>query len=145
VARDGVPAEDCAPPPTRGGGLEVGVVRYPTASNLDELKPLEQVANVSWIGSAEEIDGPLLVLLPGSKHVAADLDWLRATGIAGRVVARAAAGRPVLGICGGLQMLGSVIVDPAGVDGTRTGLGLLGVATEFSADKRTEDTRLVFE
>ena len=83
------------------------IVRYPTASNLDEFKPLEQVAARDLGRSAQTSSTTLsLVVLPGSKHVAADLDWLRETGLAARIKAHAAAGRPVLGICGGLQMLG---------------------------------------
>lgn len=139
----GLPDEDgAATPRPRPDGFTVGVVRYPTASNLDELKRLEQVADVTWIGRAEDVDRPALVILPGSKHVAADLDWLRDTGIATRIVARADAGRPVLGICGGLQMLGGEIRDAAGVDGTRRGLGLLPVTTVFGAAKRVDVGRL---
>lgn len=142
-ADHGLPDEDGAATPTAPvAGVRVGVIRYPTASNLDELKLLEQVAEVTWIGRAEEVEAPSLVILPGSKHVAADLDWLRATGIAARVVARAAEGRPVLGICGGLQMLGEEIVDRAGIDGTRAGLGLLPVITELGAEKRVERSML---
>ncbi|MFN8223826.1 MAG: cobyric acid synthase [Gaiellales bacterium] len=141
----GLPDEDGAATPTAPvAGVSVGVVRYPTASNLDELKLLEQVAAVSWIGRPEEVDDPTLLVLPGSKHVAADLDWLRATGIAARIVARAAAGKPVLGICGGLQMLGGTISDPDGVDGERDGLGLLPVSTAFAAEKRTAMVRVRF-
>ena len=124
----GLPDEDgAATPDPTPSGRRVGVVRYPTASNLDEFKLLEQVADVSWVGASDSLAPFDLVVLPGSKHVAADLDWLRASGRAAEIVAHAAAGRPVLGICGGLQMLGEQVSDPVGVDGTRRGLGLLPI------------------
>jgi adenosylcobyric acid synthase len=119
-------------------------VRYPTSSNLDEFKSLEQVADVRWIGSPEEVDACELVVLPGSKAVAADLDWLRRSGVAAALVPRARAGKPVLGICGGLQLLGKRISDPDGVDGSRDGLGLLDVETVFRAVKRTGRGEVVF-
>ena len=58
----------------------VAVLRYPTASNLDEFKPLEQVARRALGRRPADLDGAELVVLPGSKHVAADLAWLRSAG-----------------------------------------------------------------
>jgi adenosylcobyric acid synthase len=86
-----------------------------------------------------------LLVLPGSKHVAADLAWLARSGLAELVRARARRGRRVLGICGGLQMLGERIEDPAGVDGAAAGLGLLPLRTMFSSSKRTEHTSTRFK
>jgi adenosylcobyric acid synthase len=122
-------------------GRVVAVVRYPTASNLDELKPLEQVAHVRWARRAEDLDGADLVVLPGSKHVAADLAWLRTTGIA-QAVARSDV--PLIGICGGLQMLGCDLRDDGGVDGDSQGLGLLPVHTVFRTQKRVGRVRVEF-
>src|SRR5260370_12031762 len=116
----------------------VVVVRYPTASNLDEFKHLEQVADVQWADRAEDLDRGDFVILPGSKHVAADLSWLVRTGIADAVKRRARAGKPVLGICGGMQMLGQRVEDKAGVDGTGAGLGLLPLRTTFTATKHPD-------
>ena len=124
------------------GGLQVAVVRYPTASNLDELKQLEQVARVRWAQEPRALEGADLVVLPGSKHVAADLAWLRRTGLAD-AIARTDA--PLLGICGGMQMLGRELRDDAGVDGTADGLGLLSLRTSFGAAKTTRRTRVTFE
>ena len=138
----GLPDEDGAAPPPRAGTPrpEVAVVRYPTASNLDEFKPLEQVADVVWARSPHELDGADLVVLPGSKRVAGDLAWLRRTGLDGALAGRVRAGRRVLGICGGLQLLGEAIEDPAGVDGGGRGLGLLPLTTVFSHEKLTRHT-----
>jgi adenosylcobyric acid synthase len=135
-----LPDEDGAtlgPRSEEAARLHVAVVRYPTASNLDELKPLEQVAHVRWATAAWHVEAADLAVLPGSKHVAADLAWLRRTGLADAVARRAALGRPVLGICGGLQMLGMRVEDPAGVDGEAEGLGLLPLVTGFDREKIT--------
>jgi adenosylcobyric acid synthase len=141
----GLPDEDGASLGSpRAGVPAVGVVRYPTASNLDEFKALDQMGALRWIRSAQQIDSVELIVLPGSKHVAADLSWLRRTGLADALRRRAASGQPVLGICGGLQMLGKSIRDEAGVDGTAEGLGLLGIETTFLFDKRTERTSTRF-
>jgi adenosylcobyric acid synthase len=141
----GLPDEDgAAPPPRRPGAPRVAAVRYPTASNLDELKPLEQVAELVWARRPDDLDGVDLVVLPGSKHVAADLVWLRERGLAGAIEVAARRGTRVLGICGGLQMLGEAIADPAGVDGNAMGMGLLPVQTTFGRTKRTECVEVVF-
>jgi adenosylcobyric acid synthase len=142
----GLPDEDevaVAPPAPREA--MVAIVRYPTASNLDEFRLLEQVAEVRWVDRPESLQPqPQLVVMPGSKHVAGDLDWLRRTGIAEALQLWAGEGRPVLGICGGMQMLGERIDDDAGVDGTAKGLGLLPIASSFAAGKRTERTSARF-
>lgn len=141
----GLPDEDGAARPGQvEDGREVAVVRYPTASNLDELKALEQVADVRWAGAAREIDGADLVVLPGSKHVAADLAWLARSDLAAAIRARVASGLPVLAICGGMQMLGEWIEDGASVDGSAQGLGLLPIATTFARAKRAERTATRF-
>jgi adenosylcobyric acid synthase len=83
-----------------------------------------------------EIADADLVVLPGSKATVSDLAWLRETGLAGVVLAHAAAGRPVLGICGGFQMLGRAIHDDVeSRRGTVRGLGLLPVDVTFAGRK----------
>lgn len=141
----GLPDEDgAAPPPGRSGSPRVAAVRYPTASNLDELKPLEQVAELVWARRADDLYGADLVVLPGSKRVSADLAWLREQGLGEAVVAAARRGTRVLGICGGLQMLGGEIVDAGGVDGDAVGLALLPVKTTFERTKRIESVEVTF-
>jgi adenosylcobyric acid synthase len=134
----GLPDEDGAAKPTlRGGRPLVAIVRYPTASNLDEFRVLEQVADVQWAQQPNELDAADLIVLPGSKHIAADLGWLRQRGFDEDLRKRAEAGARVLGICGGLQLLGKEFVDTGGVDGSGHALGLLPLITTFAADKRT--------
>src|SRR5262249_8002050 len=82
--------------------------------------------------------------LPGSKSTIADLAWLRATGLADSIMDARRAGTPVVGICGGFQMLGRSLADPQQVESSvtqSTGLGLLDLSTTFGAEKRTEQVR----
>jgi adenosylcobyric acid synthase len=136
-----LPDEDgAAEPRQRGTRPLISVIRYPTASNLDEFRVLEDVADVFWARRPHQLAHADLVVLPGSKHVAADLDWLVAREFPSALRRRAAAGAPILGICGGLQMLGRAIFDTGGVDGTRIGLGLLDISTSFACEKVTRRT-----
>jgi adenosylcobyric acid synthase len=141
----GLPDEDGAHEPrVSGGRARVAVVRYPTASNLDEFRTLEQVADVVWAREPRDLDDADLVVLPGSKHVAADRAWLRDRRFDEPLRARAAAGSRILGICGGLQILGERFDDRAGVDGNGHGLGLLPLRTVFRGEKRTRRTTAAF-
>ena len=136
-----------------GGGATrvVAIVAYPHLSNLDEFQPLRQVPGLRliWARSAAELHGVDWIVLPGSKQVSGDLDWLRRQGIDRMVRLHAAAGRPVLGVCGGLQMLGESMADPEGVDGEAggpwSGLGLLPLATHYLAPKRVGRVKARFE
>jgi adenosylcobyric acid synthase len=140
-----LPDEDGAgPPAVQPGRPRVAIIRYPTASNLDEFRPLEQIARVTWAREPKELEGASLVILPGSKHLASDLAWLRRTGLDAALVARAADGGLILGICGGLQLLGERLEDPFGVDGAGRGLGLLPLVTTFAREKRTRRTTVRF-
>jgi adenosylcobyric acid synthase len=141
----GLPDEDgAAVPRTAARPITVAVIRYPTASNLDEFKQLEQVTDLRWVTRPQDTRDADLVILPGSKHVAADLTWLRQTGLAEAVRASASAGVRVLGICGGMQMLGESVKDEGGVDGSADGLALLPLRTSFEVAKRTERTAARF-
>jgi adenosylcobyric acid synthase len=137
-----LPDEDGVARPTApaAGRPRVDVVLYPTASNLDELKPLERAADLRFCCQAGELRGAELVVLPGSKHVAADLAWLRERGFGPALREHVARGDRLLGICGGMQMLGSELRDPAGVDGSAEGLGLLPLVTTFAAEKLASPT-----
>jgi adenosylcobyric acid synthase len=119
--------------------LTIAVVRFPRISNFTDLDALavEPTTSVFFTASPAEVRDADLVVLPGSRATTADLAWLRSTGLADAVTARVAAGRPVLGICGGYQLLGGAISDPSGVEGggSADGLRLLPVATTFYAEK----------
>ena len=143
-----LPDEDGASfePVRRPGRRRVAVVRYPTASNLDELAGLIEVADVVATTSPAHLDDAEIIVLPGSKHVTSDATWLHRSGMGRAVSAAAAAGTRVLGICGGAQLLGTHIVDVAGIEGESgaraEGLGLLQLATELQRAKRVGTTTI---
>lgn len=121
--------------------LRVAVVRLPRISNFTDVDALgiEPGVDVTFASEARALAGADLVVLPGTRATLADLAWLRARGLDRAILAHAAEGKPVLGICGGFQMLGARIADPAGVEGVagadEPGLGLLDVTTTFDAEK----------
>ncbi len=120
--------------------LRVAVVRLPRISNFTDVDALglEADLDVGFASSARDLVGADLVVLPGTRATLADLVWLRSRGLDQAVVAHARAGRPVLGICGGAQMLGRRIEDPDGVEGVpggADGLGLVDAVTVFRAEK----------
>lgn len=126
----------------RGEGTDVAVVRLPHISNFTDFSPLERIFSLRYVSSAREFGAPKLVLLPGTKNTAADLAFLRASGLAEQVLAAAHRGVPVFGVCGGFQMLGGRILDPAGAEGgDAQGLGLLPFDTVFSPEKTVRRVR----
>lgn len=116
---------------------EVAIVAFPRISNLDEFAPLANLAR--WVRVPTELKDAKAIILPGSKSTNADLEWLRATGLAGAISRAANAGVQILGVCGGMQMLGNLIKDPLELEGTNEvrGLGLLDLETVFEASKVT--------
>ena len=127
----------------------VAVVAYPRISNLDEFQPLKNVPGLrlQWVRSPADVAGLRpsdWIVLPGSKATAADLAWLRAQGLDQSIAAHAGQGGTVLGVCGGLQMLGEALIDPAGIDGNGPGLGLLPLVTVFEPAKTVRHTTARF-
>jgi len=131
----------------RGEGIKtVAIVYYPRISNLDEFQPLRNFPGVRlrWAENARDISGADWVILPGSKHTSSDLAWMRVRGLDRAVSAHASAGKAVLGICGGLQMLGKTLRDPHHVEGGGEGLGLLPLVTEFKRVKTVRPRQACF-
>jgi cobyric acid synthase CobQ len=118
--------------------LRVAVVRFPRISNFTDMDALscEPGVIVRYAASPGELADADLVVLPGSRATVADLRWLRDRGMADEIVRRARNGRPVLGICGGFQMLARHIEDEyeSGA-GTVEGLGLLPASVVFQKNK----------
>ncbi|WP_017609821.1 cobyric acid synthase [Nocardiopsis xinjiangensis] len=134
--RSGDEAEGGAGPVRR-----VAVVRLPRISNFTDADALglEPGIDVVFASSPQDLSDADLVVLPGSRSTLADLAWLRSRGLDRALHEHVRRGRPLLGVCGGFQMLGRSIADTGGVEaepGARAeGLGLLDVCTDFTADK----------
>ena len=139
VGLDSTPAMPAA---SSGRAIKIAVPRLPRISNTDDLDPLraEPDTVVDLVPPGRALPGDAdLVLLPGSKATRADLDALHAEGWALDIEAHVRRGGWVVGLCGGYQMLGRHVADPAGIEGTpgeTPGLGLLDVETVMSAGKR---------
>lgn len=139
----GLEEEDSLALPGAGGVsplLDIAVLRFPHISNFTDFLPLERLegASLRYVDSPLALGNPDLLILPGSKHTRADLAFLRGAGLDRSVLAAAARGIPVFGLCGGYQMLGESVSDPHGVEGDAgesRGLRLLPVRTELSEDK----------
>jgi adenosylcobyric acid synthase len=127
-----------ARPPYGRQTLRVAVVRPPRISNFTDVDALacEPGVVVRFVTSPGELADADLIVLPGSRATVADLGWLRACGLAAEIVRLARAGRPVLGICGGYQMLAAEILDDVeSCAGVVEGLGLLPTRVEFAPTK----------
>jgi len=142
MADIGLPEEDTLGVPmdrVDAAIIDIAVVRFPRMANFDDFDPLrrERGVGVRFVDRVEQLGTPDLIVLPGTKTTVADLEWLRARGF-DRVLTR---DTPILGICGGYQMLGREIRDPLHVESPREcveGLGLLPVVTTFEAVKTTK-------
>jgi adenosylcobyric acid synthase len=121
-----------------GDVLRVAVVRLPRISNFTDIDPLaaEPSVAISYATTPSEIAAADLVIVPGSRSTVADLGWLHESGLANAITAHARAGRPLLGICAGYQMLAGQIHDEVeSRAGTVDGLGLLPAIVRFQTAK----------
>ena len=121
--------------------LDAAVVRLPHISNFTDFMPLEQhpLLGVRYVQNVRELGSPDLIILPGTKNTVADLLWLRQCGLEATVQKLAKRGTPILGVCGGYQMLGRTLDDTLGSESgqpqTLRGLALLPTDTVFTAEK----------
>nr|WP_255497145.1 MULTISPECIES: cobyric acid synthase [unclassified Mycolicibacterium] len=125
-------------PPLGEQWLRVAAVRLPRISNSTDIEALacEPGVQVRWAAEPAEVADADIVVIPGSKATVADLGWLRERGLADAIAAHAGAGRPVLGICGGFQMLCRHIGDTVETRaGDVDGLGLFDADIDFAQDK----------
>lgn len=121
--------------------LEVAVIHLPHISNATDFQALTNEPDVAvrYINSARVFGTPDVVILPGTKSTVADYEWLTEQGLADRILEHRRLGGWLIGICGGYQMMGRRIADPAGVESSQKevgGLSLLPVTTSFKARKR---------
>jgi adenosylcobyric acid synthase len=127
------------------GTLDVAVIRLPHISNYDDFDPLEeQGCTLRYISDPSELGKPDLLILPGTKSTIADLVYLQQQRLAPAIIRLAQSGLPIIGICGGFQMLGSSIRDTEKIESKQCeidGLGLLQITTIFNSHKTTTQVK----
>ena len=117
--------------------LDIAIIRIPRMSNFTDFAPLEahEVIGARYVQSAEELHSPDMVIIPGTKSTMDDLLWMRQNGIESAIQKLASSGTPVLGVCGGYQMMGEKLSDPYHIEGDLEemhGMGLLPTETTFT-------------
>ncbi|GAB4519123.1 MAG: cobyric acid synthase [Anaerolineae bacterium] len=125
-----------------GAHVDIAVIAFPRIANFDDVDPLcwEPGVRVRFVRAPSTLGNPDAIVLPGTKHTLADLAWLRETGLADAILARAAQGCAVVGLCGGFQMLARRVSDPHGYEGgggQSAGLRLLAAEVRFAPEKAT--------
>ncbi len=138
-----LPSEDSLSLGDKKEGLHpvrIAIIRLPHISNFTDFELLEQHAAVNYVTPGEPLEGYDCIIIPGTKNTIEDLKELQRCGVAGKITMARKAGIPIIGICGGYQMLGRELHD-SGVEaceGIYPGLGLLNGVTRFiSYEKNT--------
>ena len=131
---------------SRESGIDIAVIYLRRISNSTDFEPLQHESGVRlrYITDPWQLGNPDLIIIPGSKSTIADLAHLKEIGLADAILSKAREGTPVIGICGGFQMLGKRIEDPHWVESEQTdidGLGLLDIVTVFEGEKTTHQVR----
>jgi adenosylcobyric acid synthase len=126
--------------------IDVVIIRLPRISNFTDFDILirEKSLSVRFVEDARSIGNPDLIILPGTKNTIGDLESIKENGIADAVINLAKTGTMVIGVCGGYQMLGSVILDPENAESKTfetDGLGLIDVSTLFRMQKNTHQVK----
>ncbi|MCK8825520.1 cobyric acid synthase [Fuchsiella alkaliacetigena] len=151
-----VPAEDSVALnnlPSEEAELEIAVIRLPHLSNFTDLEPFadEPKTELRYIEGQDELGSPDLIVIPGTKNTIDDLQYLKEIGLAEQIIEAAKQDTPIIGICGGYQILGEKIYDPDGLEAVEAdweeleGLGLLPVTTTFCPQKVTFQAEAVVE
>lgn len=121
------------------GLIDIAVISMPRISNFTDFNSLETIEGVSvrYVKNVSQLKEPDMIILPGTKSTMEDLKWLRQSGLEAMILREAKKGTFIFGICGGYQMLGEVIKDPFGVEGSGDirGMGLLPMETIFYKEK----------
>ncbi len=119
------------------GNADVAVIRLPRISNFTDFDALTlEGLMVKFVTEPEEIDSAKAVVIPGSKNTTSDLQWLREKGFEDKLM-DISGKKPIMGICGGFQMMGRAIYDSSGIEGGGTvkGLGFFDMETSFESEK----------
>lgn len=119
--------------------IDIAVIRLPRISNFTDFNALGFIdeASVRYVASVKDLGDPDLIVLPGTKNTMDDLKWLRESGLEATILKYVATGKPLLGICGGYQMLCNTLSDPYGVEagGEMKGMCLIDADTVFERQK----------
>jgi adenosylcobyric acid synthase len=121
----------------------VGVIRLPRISNFTDFDPLLRTPGIElrYITKTEEMDSVDSIIIPGTKNTISDLTWLKEKRLDRKILEHAKSKKPILGICGGYQMLGKKILDQGGIEGKTgtliNGLNLLDISTIFDIYEKT--------
>ncbi len=139
---DGVSLEAKGKGSGKGPAINISVVKLPRISNFTDFDPLRLDGSVelNFIESPQDVSKADLIIIPGTKNTLSDLKWLKEGGFSEAIKRFHSSGGPVIGICGGFQMLGKKVLDPDGVEselGSVDGLGLLDSETVLKKEKNT--------
>ena len=124
---------------TEAALIDIAVIRLPRISNFTDFNVFESFEGVSlrYVDRVSQLGAPDMIILPGTKNTMKDLLWLRQSGLEAAVKKAREKGAVIFGVCGGYQMLGETLSDPAGVEegGNMRGMGLLPMDTVFAENK----------
>lgn len=127
----------------RAALIDIAVIRLPRISNFTDFNVLEYMEGVGvrYVKKPGDLGDPDLVIIPGTKNTMGDLLWMRQCGMEANVLKYASGGKPIIGVCGGYQILGKKISDPGGVEhgGELDAMGLLPHSTIFADEKVTKE------
>jgi adenosylcobyric acid synthase len=125
--------------------LDIVIIRLPRIANYDDFDPLEHDGSrLRYITKISELGDPDLIILPGTKSTFADLEFLNRSGLSERITQKADSGTPIIGVCGGYQMLCRSINDPERIESASEsvpGLGLLPAVTTYARQKATSQVK----
>jgi len=119
--------------------IDIAVIKLPRISNFTDFNVFNMIEGVSlrYVDRLKDLKNPDLIILPGTKNTISDLKWLRKTGLEKEIISNSKKGIPIIGICGGYQMLGKKIIDVDNIEGGGTieGINLIDSTTTFNRKK----------
>lgn len=130
-----------------GDLLDIAIMRLPRISNFTDFDPLaaEKDVQLRYVEGVGALGSPDAIIIPGTKNTSADLLFLQTSGLANAIKERSASGTPIVGVCGGYQMLGRELLDPDGTESKGVerleALGLLPLSTTFNPLKITRQVK----
>lgn len=125
--------------------IDIAVVRLPRISNFTDFNIFNMIEEVSlrYVDKVKDLKNPDLIIIPGTKNTISDLKWLRETGLEKKILINSKKGTPIIGICGGYQMLGKNIIDVDNIEGGGSieGMNLIDSTTTFNRAKTRTQAR----